>query len=99
MTDIKHTPAPWVINYDGGIWTEPTEEDKYSRPICSFRWNSFKEFNEGNNAANARLISAAPELLQALQELTDEAFMNMSGGAGHLIDNAREAITKATREL
>lgn len=95
MTDTKHTPGPWVINYDGGIWTEPTEIDKHSRPICSFRWGSFKEFNEGNNAANARLIAAAPEMLDALKALTDEAFQNMTGGAGHLIDDAYAAIAKA----
>lgn len=40
-------------------------------------------------------IDASPGLLTALKELTDEAFLNMTGGKGHLIDNARRAIFKA----
>jgi hypothetical protein len=39
--------------------------------ICSFRWGSFKEFGEERNAANARLIAAAPELLEALERVRD----------------------------
>lgn len=36
-------------------------------------------------------------LVEALQELVDEAFKNMSGGKGHLIDNAYRAL-KAAKE-
>ena len=50
------------------------------------------------NTANARLIAAAPDLLEALEALTEEAFVNMSGGRGHLIDDARAAIAKAKGE-
>jgi len=48
--------------------------------------------------ANARLIAAAPDMLAALEELTEEAYANMTGGKGHLIDNARAAIAKATTQ-
>jgi hypothetical protein len=62
-----HTKGPWKITYDGGIYSMPNDEDKFSHQICVFNWSSFKEFNEGNNAANARLIVSAPELLAALE--------------------------------
>lgn len=41
------------------------------------------------------LERAAPKLLAALKELVEEARENMTGGAGHLIDNAYEAIAEA----
>jgi hypothetical protein len=43
-----------------------------------------------------QMISAR-RLRRALEELTEEAFRNMSGGKGHLIDNAREAAEKAAK--
>ncbi|MGZ2501794.1 hypothetical protein [Rhizobium leguminosarum] len=49
----------------------------------------------GINSDDARLIAAALELLDALKALTNEAYRNMIGGKGHLIDNARAAIAKA----
>jgi hypothetical protein len=41
-----------------------------------------------------QMISAR-RLRRALEELTEEAFRNMPGGKGHLIDNARAAIATA----
>jgi hypothetical protein len=40
-------------------------------------------------------LDAGEVLLRALQELVDEAFVSMTGGKGHLIDNAHAAIDKA----
>lgn len=94
MTDTKHTPGPWDINYDGGIWTRPTPEYKYSLPICSFRWNTAKEFEEGNNKANARLIAAAPEtaaerdrLRDCLAELVEVATLRGDNDLPHPADD------------
>lgn len=42
--------------------------------------------------------SAAPDLLEALEELADLAYHHMVGGYGHAIDNARRAIAKAKGE-
>lgn len=69
----KHTPAPWAIRYPEGF--------KYviianGRPaICSINGlygdlERSEEF-ESENLANAKLIAAAPDLLQALKEVTD----------------------------
>ncbi len=60
MTNDKHTPGPWTYtptagNHDFLIYSE---SEPTSRDIAIVR-----DFDE----ANARLISAAPELLNALQ--------------------------------
>lgn len=58
----EHTPGPWITSYDGSINTDA------GTFICGFRWDSYKEFTEGNNSANARLIAAAPDMLEALED-------------------------------
>jgi hypothetical protein len=48
--------------------------------------------------ANARLISASPELLNSLQELVKYLGVDVDNGLDELLTNARAAITKATEE-
>lgn len=43
--------------------------------------------------ANARLIAAAPELLDALRYMVENA--EAAGWSGLMLDDAREAISKA----
>lgn len=83
MTEQKHTPGQWVINYNGRIYAEPTKDDKYNQCICKFLWSSFKEFNEGNNAANARLIAESPTMYSYIEERANAGDMK-----------AREIISK-----
>jgi hypothetical protein len=97
--NTQHTPGPWKLCYDGQI------DGPDGRCICRFGWDSYKEFTELNNAANARLIAAAPDLLEALKLaisahgvmlMTDppqEAWRNYGVEA-----KARAAIAKATGE-
>ena len=78
MSDAKHTPGPWETVGAKYIWktgdvggavaiiAEPEcESSNDFRPvrIASERWEEAM--------ANARLIAAAPELLEALKELRD----------------------------
>lgn len=60
MMDSKHTPGPWKI--DGGIvrgWSTDHE-----RPICEI----YREVRSSDaTLANAALIAAAPQLLEALE--------------------------------
>lgn len=64
----KHTPGPWVAV---GAMVENTHD--YNPDICSCDLRSFgqenlwREYEE--TLANARLIAAAPDLLQAIQGL------------------------------
>ena len=96
-----HTPGPWVYqqaeNYVGfsiapcGVL--PTLA-AVERPRGNPETISITAFNfPGSTEANARLIAAAPELLEALRELVEELdgtfpFAGMTA--------ARAAIAKAT---
>ena len=71
MTD-KHTPGPWQAKERT---TEPDNHGKYS--IYNSAENEYiascdaylnGHHDTGKNQANARLIAAAPELLEALEE-------------------------------
>ena len=59
----KHTKGPWIICYDGNI------DSKSGRSICAMGFSTYKEYNDQPEMkANARLIAAAPELLEACKE-------------------------------
>lgn len=97
-----HTPAPWRVE-DGTtlIWgaCNPDDMTTYGMgyPIVecritptSYGWAKGPNADEGE--ANARLIAAAPELLEALRNLTEMT------GVPYIdaIEIARAAIAKAT---
>ena len=46
--------------------------------------------------ANARLIAAAPELLEALERITRVASVELTGRRDDVLEQARAAIAKAT---
>ena len=72
----KHTPGPW---YDVGAWVEV--EDGKVAEICSCNPDDFDQKRLGRTynemCANARLIAAAPDMLEALM-MCDEAMDYMS---------------------
>lgn len=69
MTKQQHTPRPWVASQNAyGVWFVNGGEEhnngrvKYRDLVCG--GNSHDTLNE----ANARLIAAAPELLEAAEQ-------------------------------
>ncbi len=65
-----HTPGPWAAVYDGsGTWSIGPEGDPQGECIAGVRGPGV--FSKGDRfehaAANARLIAAAPELLEAMK--------------------------------
>ncbi|TCW00440.1 hypothetical protein [Biostraticola tofi] len=62
MSEFKGTPGPWE---NVGGWVDSKGKD--SKIICAIASVSTQE--EGIQEANARLIAAAPELLEALQDM------------------------------
>ena len=87
---IKHTPGPWyaekknvhtgsvaTCHWDGEDWWE----------VYSLNWT------DGSAEANARLIAAAPDLLNALTVLVDVA-----EARGIPCDAAKSAILKSRIE-
>ena len=93
MTANKHTPGPW------SFYTEPQPNGcpvvgSNGLLICmlghSVRMADQKEIA----LANARLIAAAPELLEALKDILSNCLD--SDGLSRAYENARAAIAKAT---
>ena len=92
----KHTPGPWIgagpsfgnplPRYTTEIVTELEDEDDGSVSICRLPFHHHDDENE----ANAHLIAAAPDLLEACEAL-------VSGLKNDAFDLARAAIAKAKR--
>lgn len=85
MTQFKGTPGPWT-GKDVGI----AKQDDVGLQLGFIM--TFDKKRRDECAANARLIAAAPELLEALQDLQARAciYVNTS--------KAKAAIAKATGE-
>jgi hypothetical protein len=121
---MKHTPGPWAVNEGRGIvgkWEDGTQVQVCS--ISHTHWShptgkpfpdpvtlSNNERMSKESTANARLIAAAPEMLESLKALThlmQEAADEIDTDAKHPLRGyggktvrenifaAREAIAKA----
>lgn len=93
MKEFKGTPGPWFVNGKRGDFIDIRHNNdeigamslNLARVVARPSWSKEAE-------ANAHLIAAAPELLEALQDLEARAciYVNTS--------KAKEAITKALGE-
>ena len=93
----KHTPGPWYLrvnrhrNCDGSMWGWlDTQQAGDQRPPTGVNVG----WSEGSvSEANARLIAAAPDLLDAAQNVIKwaDGCMDVSS-----LDQLRQAIKKAT---
>lgn len=103
----KHTKGPWAVLTPNPLWCgRPIDDyaitvDDHDTWICT--GPTWDEDKHDESLANARLIAAAPELLQALQKLVecagvsdDCAYGTLS--TGFVRDIASSAILKATGE-
>lgn len=93
MTQAKHTPGQWFINRE----SSDCHDGKLSIEVYGDYF--IAQVDEGVcQEANARLIAAAPELLEALKKLASIDFG--SHGWDEFAENAareaRSAIAKAT---
>lgn len=96
--DTKHTPGPWFVS-ENAVKPALRPYAIYSRHDCIC--DVLSEIEEGptdRDTANARLIAAAPELLEALEELAD--LMDLVRSGEYKPDSfstqpARAAIKKA----
>lgn len=108
MTTTQHTPGPWHIgsgNGEGSIFAkngrmrlETGGTTLYA--IC----HNVSTWNIDEDNANARLIAAAPQMLEALQALMQQAVKDAEHYAPDgnepiwaFIMDASDAIAKATR--
>jgi hypothetical protein len=78
MADSKHTPGPWGVDGTNalgayGVWTDyavnPGHDGAgYPVQVCSVRVGGENSRPREERDANARLISASPDLLAACKE-------------------------------
>ena len=109
-TTTTHTPAPWRVEtweYQNArkVLIIQTDQDAIAE-TCNLWRNSLDAFSE--ESANARLIAAAPELLEALTGLLATAEFVDAGNKRHgedrygfaqsLFEQCRAVIAKATIE-
>lgn len=107
---MKHTPGPWKITESANaiVVMGPNAQHVVIIPLFKeYAWS--KEEWEGLNLeeknkvsiANARLIAAAPELLEVIREAVDSAEREMakgrkaSPGLATWLEKARAALAKA----
>lgn len=90
MTVRKYTPGPWTIaetvktaRIDGARLIRPVDHKNYEYGATAILSTS---------EADARLIAAAPELLEALQAMLDD----QRDASLPVLEKARAAIAKAT---
>lgn len=96
MSAPKHTAGPWEVRFRFGRQTTVSGRQRY--PICDTGTAPVVEANHGREEANARLIAAAPDLLEALQWLVATTEDPDAAHQGRALDEARAAIAKATGE-
>ena len=101
MSDAKHTPGPWKFEEltaqdgDGYILTEGDEV-----VIVHHGGAYSKGLQRDEVLANARLIAAAPDLLEALEDAREELEWYETELAGECYNNPKlnAAIAKARGE-
>ena len=107
MSKMKHTPGPWTVGYKALHVMAENAKIGGNTPICDIRGWGYLTGN-GHGAlglkheeaaaiqeANARLISAAPDLLEALKALRN-ACIGMVPECAPMVD---AAILKAEGDI
>ena len=66
-----HTPGPWAFVTPDGMVVRHPQVYSDTGPVCNATWLGDRKL--GELTANARLIAAAPTLLEVLQELEESS--------------------------
>ena len=110
---MKHTPGPWIINTLDGklpairkVKNAPGEAPSYEAsivvdggppffPICRLDFGYGKKVDQ----ANARLIAAAPDLLEALQKISTIVVVGNKEQMENQIIFSKSTAYKAIRKV
>lgn len=106
MTKHTHTPGPWqfidATKVAGMRYAPKCVIKGGSKQIASFSWHECSPWypTKDESQANASLIAAAPELLEALTALLEVHENGCNGPeAAMTVRDARAAIGKARGEV
>ena len=92
----KHTPGPWQVSAGAVDNPRLIVENDLALPICAMSLRGVHG-DTRRMEANARLIAAAPELLEALEMAEDRIESERrSGEFDPLLRDIRAVISKAT---
>lgn len=78
----EHTPGPWHVHWGDKVWSG-TEDD---RKFIAEAWGE----EPGESEANARLIAAAPSLLEAIKRLIREPSKSAALAAEALVQEVEK---------
>lgn len=99
-----HTTGPWTVEMDrtGGNWLYVlSSENRCFGHFSPYRHENFLQLPKDHIDDDARLISASPELLEALKACVDIINQNRALGMNqgsefvYILDKANSAIAKA----
>lgn len=98
MAKSEHTPGPWLLSDDPDSTSRHVCQDNEARSLIAkvSKWEGSANYTAAGTA-NASLISAAPDLLDALSEI-----LTYRGGAdnaledSYVMERAHAALAKAT---
>lgn len=96
----QHTPGPWKAHFEEAYFVTGPDLGRVAMMMNLKGAHGLGGRRSGNeSAANARLIAAAPELLEALKmavsALERSDYIQMDGDNFDVVDVARAAIDKA----
>lgn len=80
MSGVKHTPGPWTDKGGsaGAVWAG-NEFIASVYPNAQPGWDGYGRFDrQDETEANARLIAAAPDLLEIAQQILDRGYVSES---------------------
>jgi len=92
---MKHTPGPWVIDWN--VSRLDVFSSDAATLIATLRRSTLSDGIGKTTIANARLIAAAPDLLEALEDCLRVVEFLASDSCPTTIQNAKAAIEKAVQ--
>lgn len=94
MNKPKHTQGPWIVAKEKTIIRTGELLVASTEPLEAFIGTGLREYNRATREANARLIAAAPEMLEALKVALKH--LDIESGGYSIQTQVKRAIAKAT---
>jgi hypothetical protein len=88
--EVSHTPGPWIVTEDSYIRQAEGEKRLYIAALVDIPHRL-----EGKTEANARLIAAAPELLEALKVIANRLTKGPRHNGKSKVQQAITAVAEA----
>ena len=99
MKEFKGTPGPWEVEDNGYFYDINAVRGTVGNVCSSASWFDNDEHRGPVAMANAHLIAAAPELLEALTSTLDEIGFWLAQQKPELRDKLVSAVAKALGEI